>query len=465
MPLSIVRGIAAEAFGTWNQLGCASGGLLSITASEMEPPGEDGVDCDEVQYNPGGPNQHVIIFRDSGWPYEEDAANVLGFTTVQYVNATGEIVDADMEINSHDFEIVPVPPVVQNAQPIQVDLLSIFTHEAGHFLGLAHSGDLTAMMYAFYAPGAVVQDDDISGICSIYAPDGTRSTSFGPVPFAACDPTPVGGFASQCAPGAPDAGVDSGSAGDSGDPPVGATDGKPTSSVPGAPACTFARGPVRPGGAAALLLAAVGGLALLRRARGPRRATEAAALFFLCTLLLASVAGASVAIAVTLSTLVARSQGVAVVTPLERTAEAHGGRIFTWTRARVERVVAGALPGEIWIRTRGGVVGPIGESVEGEADLAVGQPSLVFLRPHAPGAGEGVGVRADAFVIVERAQGQFGVTRGRDGLDRLVGAPSPGVLVASSAPNARSARDALSGKPLDDAARAIAAAWRVRAAP
>jgi hypothetical protein len=192
MPLPIVKGIAAQAFGAWNQVVCGDAGPLSITATEMEPPGEDGVDCSQVEFVNGGANQHVIVFRDSGWPYPEDAANVLGFTTVQFASDTGEILDADMEINSHDFQLVPLPPVVPNQMPPEVDLLSVLTHEAGHFLGLAHSSQLDAMMYAFYAPGATLDQDDVDGICSIYAPDGTRSTSLGSVAYDTCNPTPSG---------------------------------------------------------------------------------------------------------------------------------------------------------------------------------------------------------------------------------------------------------------------------------
>jgi hypothetical protein len=196
MPLTLVRAIAQQAFSAWSDVPCGdAGGAATITAVEMEPIGALGVDCDEVQFNPYGPNQHVIVFRDEAWPHD-DSANTLGFTTVTYDVGTGEIRDADMEINSHDFVLVPTPPAPAGT----VDLLTIMTHEAGHFLGLGHSGDLTAMMYASYHAGAWLTQDDVDGLCSIYFPDGTRSTSAGAVPNGACDPTPARGLTSECAP-------------------------------------------------------------------------------------------------------------------------------------------------------------------------------------------------------------------------------------------------------------------------
>jgi hypothetical protein len=89
--------LAAQAFAAWSGARCSGGGSPSINAVDEGP-----VSCSMVQYNDAGPNQHVIVFRDDGWPYQ-DSSNVLGLTTLTVSNTTGEIYDADMEINSHDF--------------------------------------------------------------------------------------------------------------------------------------------------------------------------------------------------------------------------------------------------------------------------------------------------------------------------------------------------------------------------
>jgi hypothetical protein len=198
-----VSQIISAAFAKWTGVTCPSDGSgpsrVSIDVRDLGP-----VDCGMVQYNSDQGNQHVIIFDDDVWPHN-DANNTLGLTTVTFNPDTGEIYDADMEINA----TVPLS-VVTPVPPNGYDFESIVTHESGHFLGMAHSGDQRATMFAHYAPGSstlrVLTDDDVKGICSIDRPDGTRSVdpsvdagANGSVREAICDPTPRHGFSSQCA--------------------------------------------------------------------------------------------------------------------------------------------------------------------------------------------------------------------------------------------------------------------------
>jgi hypothetical protein len=188
----------ATAFAKWTGTTCpaddAGESRVSIDVRDEGP-----VACDQVQYNQNQPNQHVIIFRDDVWPYD-DANNTLALTTVTFDPDTGELYDADMEINS----TTNVPLTVTGPVPSDgYDFLSIVTHETGHFLGMAHTPDSRATMYARYVQGSTsmrdLAEDDVSGICSAYPPDGTRTTSIGsPVPEDACDPTPRHGFSPQC---------------------------------------------------------------------------------------------------------------------------------------------------------------------------------------------------------------------------------------------------------------------------
>jgi hypothetical protein len=192
IPQSDVSRIAAQAFASWSSASCP-GGMPSISAIAYPT-----VECSQV---PSQEHNNVIIFRDDVWPYD-DSANAIGFTTLTVDLTDGEIVGADIEINSANYQIVADGPAINGAY----DLGSILTHEAGHFLGLAHSADKSAVMYAFYQPGSTtLADDDISGICSTYTPDGSRNTSTGAVAQETCNAAPLLGFLSEC--GSLDSGI------------------------------------------------------------------------------------------------------------------------------------------------------------------------------------------------------------------------------------------------------------------
>jgi hypothetical protein len=186
----------ATAFAKWTGTACESHGATGSRVS-IDVRDEGPVECGQVQYNQAQANQHVILFHDDEWPYH-DSSNTLALTTVTFDPDTGELYDADMEINA------TVPLTVSDPVPSDgYDFESIVTHETGHFLGLAHSGDARATMFAHYNPGATAMrnltSDDVSGICAAYPPDGTRTTSIGsPLPEDACDPTPRHGFSAQC---------------------------------------------------------------------------------------------------------------------------------------------------------------------------------------------------------------------------------------------------------------------------
>jgi hypothetical protein len=166
-------------------------------------------------------------------------------------------------------------------------------------------------------------------------------------------------------------------------------------------------------------------------------------------------APASVSIAVTWESLIRQSTGAAVVTPQSGLSVWEGGRIYTYTQVHVEQSVAGDAPsGDAWVRTMGGVVGKVGQLVDGEAVLAPGQRSLLFLKSGPVGA----------FDVTTRGQGQFLVKA--DGpsapaylaRSRSVGMLLPPRPTGAVAPGALAA-DIIDGRAVDDVARDVAAAW------
>jgi len=166
-------------------------------------------------------------------------------------------------------------------------------------------------------------------------------------------------------------------------------------------------------------------------------------------------AHASVSIAVTFEGLLKETTAAAVVTPVEQMSVWENGRIYTYTRVHTDRVLAGQIGDEAWVRTMGGIVGKIGQAVDGEAVLTLSRPCLLFLHPGPPGALE----------VTARGQGQFPVVVNEKREVRLIKGSGSGALLP---PKARAgalaqaaplAADVIHGRLVDDVAKDVSAAW------
>ena len=160
-------------------------------------------------------------------------------------------------------------------------------------------------------------------------------------------------------------------------------------------------------------------------------------------------------IAVTWEGLIRESTAAAVVTPQEATSVWEAGRISPYTHVRVERGVAGDVPAtDAWVRTMGGVVGKIGQLVDGEANLSPGQTSLLFLKAGPVGA----------FDVTARGQGQFLVAGGGPNVPaRVARTHAVGMLLPPRAGGDGApphlAADAVDGRSIDDVAHDVLASW------
>lgn len=181
---------------------------------------------------------------------------------------------------------------------------------------------------------------------------------------------------------------------------------------------------------------------------------------------LAGHARASVTLTVVFDALVEESSAAAVVTPIETSTVWEGARIVTYTHARVDEVLAGSCGGEVWIRTLGGVLGDVGQQVEGEAVFSVGSRYAVFLKPSLVGGG--------AMAVTARMQGEFPLhedaaihsLRVASTLRAGTLSPSPATVLrlqphAALAPEAvQPAFSVLAGKSLDETRKLVASAWQ-----
>ena len=176
------RAIIRKTFQTWSDVDCPDGTVAAMTFQEREP-----VSCKKSQFNKTGPNVNVVLFQDSNWRYR-GIDGTLAKTSVTYNDETGEILDADIEVNTANNTVT----ITDDPAEVEYDLQAILTHEVGHFIGIAHSPDPSAVMFASYSPGSTSQrqlhPDDVAAVCAIY-PEGSG---------VMCNTEPRNGFNGTC---------------------------------------------------------------------------------------------------------------------------------------------------------------------------------------------------------------------------------------------------------------------------
>ena len=168
---------------------------------------------DPLCTNPANGDLGPCVEAHNCWSHDvsQTAGDIIALTTVTFLTNTGEIVDADMELNAGDmsdtsgFYFTCAPPSSPTCQQgtfteascVAFDIGNAVTHEAGHMLGLDHvcvpsypapynaCGSLSAdTMYPSATEGdtnkRTLKTDDIQAVCTIY-PTG-QSTAASPTP-------------------------------------------------------------------------------------------------------------------------------------------------------------------------------------------------------------------------------------------------------------------------------------------
>lgn len=174
--------VVSQSFALWQNATCPDGGSPRLQV-ETYPR----VRCDRVGFYAEGPNQNLWILRDGAWPVDAEGENTIALTTLTVDRETGQLLDADVELNAHgnDFTLTTAG--------VKVDLLSVALHEAGHVLGILHSDWSTSTMASGYDSGSLelrtLEADDTRALCTLMPPGEIA---------ADCDAEPAGGFSTQC---------------------------------------------------------------------------------------------------------------------------------------------------------------------------------------------------------------------------------------------------------------------------
>jgi len=200
VPLETVRNEVAAAAARWSTVPCPG--------ESMDPPAFELHVIDDTRVysgiNYGGPNANAVWFNSS-WPRDSlHRPGTIAITIVSFDRRTGEILDADVELNQRADQN-PDGFVFSTGEPTPdtADLPTILTHELGHALGLGHSDQDRAVMWPTAGQGErriVLTSDDVEGVCDIYAFDRRPSRQCDPPgatvrPDLVCNDTPYGGLA------------------------------------------------------------------------------------------------------------------------------------------------------------------------------------------------------------------------------------------------------------------------------
>lgn len=185
--------ITASSTGAWGRVACDDNGR-EPQYYRVIPNGQT---SNPTGYTPYGSNSNTVAFRPK---WEDDALHrpgTIAITVVTFDSLTGEIFDADIELNSRAVANPGgfVFASARTPEPDECDLQTILTHEFGHFLGLAHSNITRAVMYPTAGLGEIRSDlnsDDSAGICAIYPERATPAGRCLGLPYGGLATTPGG---------------------------------------------------------------------------------------------------------------------------------------------------------------------------------------------------------------------------------------------------------------------------------
>lgn len=171
-PLDIVaedaRAVVEQSFSAWAALNCEAQ-LTPFTFNFVGVLSDAVVGYDQAD---GATNQNLVKWVSDPVEWARDpahASDVVALTSLTYDRFSGEVIDADMEMNNVNFTFG------LTGKMSEADLANTVVHETGHFVGLDHSFKALATMYRKAPLGETLKrdltNDDVAGYCALYGPN------------------------------------------------------------------------------------------------------------------------------------------------------------------------------------------------------------------------------------------------------------------------------------------------------
>lgn len=154
--------IVEDAFKAWQGVDCGHGKRPGFQVRSVGVVDSNGIfTCEAEPYA----NLAVWSFV-TRWTR---AASAMAFTSSAYDPMSGQVLDADVDFHLDKFVSDVAPP------DYALVVGKVALHEAGHFLGLAHSNVANAAMEDGYGTFELVSheltQDDVDAICALYPPN------------------------------------------------------------------------------------------------------------------------------------------------------------------------------------------------------------------------------------------------------------------------------------------------------
>ena len=156
-------GALSRALATWNNAAGVCG--VSVCLRDIGV-----VDRDEgLDYRQTGDNYNLVTYIDDNatWLARNDGQQQIAITRITSVSSTGQVLDADIEVNTGHYQFTLDPDSGGG-----LDLQSVLLHELGHLLGFDHIARADSVMQTTLPENTsrrALGSQDIVGLCEAYA--------------------------------------------------------------------------------------------------------------------------------------------------------------------------------------------------------------------------------------------------------------------------------------------------------